>query len=380
MKKKKFDFSRYIRSIMTIVIGLICGIILAQYHNSVPKEHIWEQFLWPIGLLIVLYLAMLIHMIIHEAGHLICGLISGYRFSSFRILSLMFVRENGKIKAKQMKIAGTGGQCLLSPPDMVGGKLPILLYNLGGPFFNLITGVIFLGIYYFAGTYSFVAASFLILAFVGFVFALLNGIPMRMGNVDNDGYNAYSMRKNEKALHAFWLQMKINESISNGLRLKDMPDEWFYMPDDSEIQNSMVAVIGVMYCNRLMDQHRFEEAIQAMDHMMNIPSEMVDIHRNMMLCDRLFLELIGEQRQDIYQTINSKQLQKFMKEMENFPSVIRTQYAYALIVEKNCSKCNALITEFNKHAKSYPYKQEVEAEQEYISLAQARTTDKKTDH
>ena len=54
--------------------------------------------------------------------------------------------------------------------------------------------------------------------------------------------------------------MKINEEITNGNRLKDMPDEWFIIPENDELKNSMISVLAVFACNRLMDEHRFDEA------------------------------------------------------------------------------------------------------------------------
>ena len=36
--------------------------------------------------------------------------------------------------------------------------------------------------------------------------------------------------------------MKISEQIAKGLRLKEMPEEWFGIPEDDEMQNSMTAM------------------------------------------------------------------------------------------------------------------------------------------
>ena len=124
---------------------------------------------------------MLLHMIIHEIGHLICGLISGYKFSSFRIMNFILIQKNGKLKIKRLTIAGTGGQCLMAPPDMKDEKIPILLYNLGGPIFNLIAGIIFLLIFFILMPYPLVGASVFVFSLVGIIFAVLNGIPMPMG-------------------------------------------------------------------------------------------------------------------------------------------------------------------------------------------------------
>lgn len=53
-----------------------------------------------------------------------------------------------------------------------------------------------------------------------------------MGSVNNDGRNALELSRSEEATRAFWIQMKVNEQIAKGLRLKDMPDEWFKVPSD----------------------------------------------------------------------------------------------------------------------------------------------------
>ena len=74
---------------------------------------------------------------------LIAGIISGYKFSSIRFLSFIFFLENGKLKLKKLKLAGTGGQCLMIPPKL-DGTSPVCLYNWGGCLANLIFSIIFL--------------------------------------------------------------------------------------------------------------------------------------------------------------------------------------------------------------------------------------------
>ena len=65
-----------------------------------------------IGFLVTLVL----HITAHEGGHLAAGLLTGYKFVSFRIFSITFIRSARGIVIKRFKIGGTGGQCLLSPP------------------------------------------------------------------------------------------------------------------------------------------------------------------------------------------------------------------------------------------------------------------------
>lgn len=110
------------------------------------------------------YIAMLIQIIVHEAGHLVFGLISGYKFSSFRIFSFMWVKEDGKMRLKRLSIAGTGGQCLMSPPDMVDGRIPVVLYNLGGSLMNVIVSLVFFMLYFLLTEVPFVSVLLLMIA------------------------------------------------------------------------------------------------------------------------------------------------------------------------------------------------------------------------
>lgn len=98
-------------------------------------------------IMIVSFLLLFLQTIIHELGHLVFGLISKYKFLSFRIGSLTLIKIDGKYKLKSMKIAGTAGQCLLIPPEVEPNKLPITLYLLGGGLFNLISSGIAFGLY-----------------------------------------------------------------------------------------------------------------------------------------------------------------------------------------------------------------------------------------
>ncbi len=366
--KKKIQWSQILGGFITALVGFGCGILLVQSPHPIPSDNSWVRIMWIIGLLAVLYIATIIHMIIHEAGHLLFGHITGYRFNSFRILSFMWIKDGEHIRMRRLSIPGTGGQCLMSPPDMVDGKIPVILYNLGGSLANIFTGCLFLASYFLLISVPFLGSVMLIFSLVGLIFGILNGVPMRLGTVDNDGYNAYSLTRTPKAMQAFWIQMKVNQEISKGSRLRDMPDEWFQFPTDDELKNSMVAVVGVFSCNRLMDQHNFTQAKDQMKHMLNIESGMVGIHRRMMICDRLYLELIGKNRPDILKRFLSPQQQKFMQSMKAFPSVLRTQYAYCSLSLNDSSKAQEILKQFDKVATVYPYPNEIEAERELIQV------------
>lgn len=371
-KKNQRMWQQYIGVAFFTLIGAVCGFLMARYvlNGFRDDKPLMEEILSLFCLLLVMYLAIFAHMIIHEAGHLLFGLLSGYRFSSFRIMSFMWVKEHDKIKFRRFSLAGTGGQCLMVPPDPVDGKIPVVLYNLGGSLMNIIAGLVFTGLYFATADCRFLSTAMLIFAASGFLLALMNGVPMRMGSVDNDGYNAYALTRSHEALRSFWVQMKVNEQILKGIRTKDMPDEWFAVPSDEAMKNSMVAVMGVFACNRLMDAQRFEEADRLMEHLLEIDSGIVGLHRNLMICDRIYVELITENRREVLNEMLHREQKKFMKAMKRFPSVLRTEYACALLAQKDAAKAKQIKLQFDKCAGTYPYPSEIQAERELMEIAE----------
>ncbi|MBR2900741.1 MAG: hypothetical protein IKC39_00700, partial [Clostridia bacterium] len=326
-QKKKSSIGKYVALLFGVVIGFVCGILIAEfsepYSNSSGSlsEDLLTFVLWILGF----YLAFLLQTIIHEAGHLVFGLMSGYKFSSFRIQSFMWVKDNDKVVFRRLKIAGTGGQCLMSPPELVDGKLPVFLFNMGGVLMNLFASAIAVLLFLLLRDIAFISDFLLVFAVVGVATALLNGIPMRTDAINNDGYNAFALRRDKDAVRAFWIQLTVNAEGAKGTRLKDMPEEWFAVPSDDLMKNSMIATVGVFACNRTMDMHKFEEARTQIEHLLEIESGIVGLHRNLLLCDLIYIELITENRKEVIDSLMTKELKQFMASMKKFPSVIRTE-------------------------------------------------------
>lgn len=374
MKKqgKKIRLMQYIPFLFFLVVGGICGGVIVRYIDPMVMYEDRKSLLIFFAVAIIeLYAAIYLQIITHEGGHLLFGLLSGYKYSSFRIGSIMLVKTEGKLKLKKFSLAGTGGQCLMIPPEMQDGKIPYVLYNLGGSLLNIIVSGAFLALHFVCGT-NYFSMFCIIFSLIGFAFALMNGIPMRLGTVDNDGYNAFSLGKNDAALRSFWVQMKANEQISRGVRLKDMPKEWFCLPEEAEMQNSMTATMGVFYCNRLMDEHNFEEAAEAMAKLVDMDTAIVGLHSGLLKCDMIYCELISTNDAEKLEKLMDKQQKKFMKTMKNFPSVLRTEYANALIAEKDGAKAEKILAAFEKCAKTYPYASDIESERELVEIAKSR--------
>ena len=197
----------------------------------------------------------------------------------------------------------------------------------------------------------------------------MNGVPMKLGVINNDGDNALSLGKNSSALKSFWIQMKVNELVSRGVRVKDMPEDLFLIPRDEEMKNSIISVMGVLTCNRLIDEHKFEEAQKLIRRFLNIDTAIVGLHKSLLICDEIYCKAICENNKEKIDLLLDKEQKKFMKSMKKFPSVLRTKYVYALLVERNLDKADKFKKEFNKISLTYPYKSDIESEYELIEIA-----------
>lgn len=371
-KTKKSETTWLASILMVLLWGAVGGLLgfamakMADESGVSLGRTLPQIFVWLAVTLVDIYA----QIILHEGGHLVCGLLTGYKFVSFRIGSWMWQKENGRIRLRRFSLAGTDGQCLLEPPELKDGKMPYLLYNLGGPLANLLTAILcaLLGVVFRENTP--VRLFFVIQALVGLIYAVLNGIPMDMGEVCNDGKNALSMGKDPAALRSLWVQLRLNAEQVKGVRLKDMPEEWFEMPTDEQLQNGMTAVLAVLHENRLMDEHRFGEAAQLIDELNAKQTGIMALHKNLFLCDRLYCALVqGEDAEPYLTQWNEKPMQVFRKQMKDYLFMMAAEYTVALLAEKDRLKAEAVRLRFEKRCESYPYSGEVVSTKELMSIA-----------
>ena len=371
---KKNTAGQWIGVMIYMITGAACGILMLENlrYFSAAGLPWYAYLLFFIVAALLMYFCMILQIIIHESGHLLFGLLTGYRFVSFRVFSFMILKEGGQLRLRHLNLAGTGGQCLMAPTDMNGGDFPVMLYNYGGAILNVISALLFLPAGLSLSGGSLLRTFFLVMTVIGIAFALINGLPLHMGPVNNDGLNAMELARDPQARKAFWIQMKVSEQTAKGIRTKDMPEEWFSVPADEELKNGIIAVPAVFACSRLMDEHRFPEADALMKHLLSIETGIVPLHCALLVNDRIYVELIGENRQDILQEMRTDEYKKLMQAMKDNPAVLRTGYAYALLAEKNHEKAEEISWQFEKQAEVYPYPQEILSERELMDIAASR--------
>lgn len=352
------------------LIGGILGLLIAIIFINQAKSA-GHFFRWLILGFIWITLSAFVHIILHEAGHLVFGLMSGYRFLSFRVGSFLWQKSPRGLKLFRFRLVGTGGQCLMDPPDLVDGHMPYVLYNMGGSLANLIFAILAFALWLNVTGDGLVFA-LIIFAAVGLVLALMNGIPLHLGMIANDGYNAVALGKDPEALRALWIQLKVQAELVAGRRLREMPADWFELPPASDLHNSMLGYIAILNYQRLMDERRFDEAKERLLWLRSGQYIHLDIYKHLMTLDLIYLALLAGSDPKELRLLLDEPLHQFMNAMKDYPPIIRSQIAIALLLNHDENEATRFAERLAAIEKTYPYPVEIDSEREYILFARER--------
>lgn len=319
---------------------------------------------WFIVGFVSLLVSFYLHMILHEGGHLLAGLASGYKFVSFRIGSIMWIKIRDKIYRKKFSIPGTGGQCLLDPPEPVCGEYPAVFYNLGGGLSNLVFAAIATIAAFGIGS---TAAEVILLPFAlsGLYLALMNLLPLQIGGIANDGYNIKTFRKDADSARAFWIQMKVNKLQSDGGRLRDMPEEYFDLADAAEQGNPLIDAVKVFRFQRQIDEKDFDAARHSGEKLLT-EIKLLGLYQNIICSELLYLELIGPCRMEVVERLYTPDMKKYLKLVKGYPSAHRLNYAYAKRYAHDEVLAQTARAKFEKVLKDYPMLGEIQMERELM--------------
>ncbi len=295
--------------IVIMVLSLIVGYIIGFAMVHIAKGSITGSSPMNLGLFILIEIAIFffvtfISIILHEAGHLIGGLLSGYKTQSFRILSLTIQKDSDGWHLKRYNIKGTAGQCLMVPPH--DGTYPYLIYNAGGVAMNLILCIISALMLFYGTPTHFGSSVWISLLIINAWLFLINALPFAPTGVPNDGKNIIELYRHPEQRKLFFIALNTAAEMSLGKRLCEMPEEWFITDPVSEKSSVFEISARSLTYGRLMDEMRFDEALLIAEEIRSQAEAIPELIEVETTCDLLLLEMLTQNRMEVIDKLWNK--------------------------------------------------------------------------
>ena len=303
------------------VIGvrvLVLGDSFDGLHSKFAETGMLETVGISLLAILILLFSIFLQVLLHEGGHLVCGLATDYRFVSFRIFNL-------------------------TPPERPLEDIPTTLYNLGGVLANLLTAILaFLPLLTVDGLPYLLKFFLLMLSLIGILLAGMNGIPMKMGGIGNDADNMCLLLKDSKSKQALVTQLRINALVQEGMRPNDMPAEWFSQTEDINYKDALQVTIALMSASRLLDCEEWEAAYNAFEKIMSHRHEVIGLLIKETACELLFTALVTK-RTARAEELYTDELDTYIRQYKDVTSSKqRLLCALALYRDKDTAKAKEI--------------------------------------
>lgn len=334
-------------TLICIPVGFLLGLAIFMLDKFVLQEY----GVGSLGLFIILLLTLLIQLILHEAGHLVFGLFSGYRFVSFRVFSFVIYKKDGRFRFGRYRVPGTMGQCFMCPTQE-DNTMPYRALLLGGVIVNAASALLFILPLVFFYQVIFLRFFSCGMIFWGIVLALTNGIPQKSGAVASDGYHVKVLPTSEGERRSFFNQLRISAAMTEGKRLAEMPKEWFVQAKDQPI-DPMSATLTIMEAEREMDLGRLDQAQAILLDLATRGENLPESHLSLILSELLYLEMVGSHRRDLIETLRFE-LDRFLKLTQYSFTTLRIEMTYHYLFTGDLAKIQKLEKRFEKGQKHFP--------------------------
>ena len=386
MNNMKNKVTKIIKMLLGAVLGALTGyigveLIMGLIGGDSPEPSAGKEEI-DIGLmmlsialaLVSLVVAVVLHIILHEAGHLICGLLTGFRFVSFRIFKFTLVKEDGRLRWKRYHIVGTGGQCIMElPADQTPVRMPWFWYNAGGVVMNLLVMAISVLLLRAFDTGIVMLSFLLMMAFVGLAIALINGIPMPIGGINNDGRNLVQLWQHPEQRRYFLHSLQIVGQMSRGVRMKDMPVNWTENLPLQNPGNVLELMNRTAYMARLEDEGQIEAALAVGEEMLSFGKNLPSIFQMEVGGEVVMLLLMTGGDRNRVDELWTKQLERYVKAGSKYaPMKCAVLYTYEQLYRNDAEAANAYKTQLEQHQNDYTMPGEAKTALYLVTLISSR--------
>ena len=284
------------KTILRLIGGMLVGaafglIVVIPIIAIIDGESIWtvaktifgkfslQDVLEIAWMLVAVLIAFILNVVLHEGGHLVAGLLTGYRFVSFRFLNSTLIRRNGRLQWGNYELAGTGGQCLMAPPDRPIDQIDTRWYNAGGVLANILIAVISALLLWAFDLPDWLDELLVMMIILGLFIGVGNGIPMKMGGVATDGLNLLQLEKDIPSKQCFCNILEMNARNQEGEPYHDMPERLFNLPKPIDWENTIHVGAVLMAATRMLVLHQWEEAYLLLTEVLSYKDDYMKLYQ-----------------------------------------------------------------------------------------------------
>lgn len=341
-----------------VCIGLFSDMSVATFIEKLKEIAVLELLGVMLFSLFSAFAGGFLQIVIHEAGHLVTGLLSGYKFVSFRIFNYTILKTSSGMRIKKFGISGTGGQCLMTPPDCAVEDLKYVWYNLGGVLFNLLFSAVAIMLWWNIGGNEFMSIFLMLFALMGVLIALMNGIPLKLF-VSNDGMNTIRLHNNIESRRIFANSLRVNVMIQDGMRPKEMPEECFWHPDEVDFKDYFAIQQYNFVAGLYLDKEQYDEAYRMYSELVAHKAELMELFYIEAVCEFVYLSLLRGDKDKAVELLDDKvktYIEQYGKVMS---SKLRVQCAMVLLIDGDEAKAIEIYRELYNKRNTYLMQGEV---------------------
>lgn len=337
-------------TILGVGIGLITNRVLFTKQNS----NFWFSaifFIWLAGILFI---------IIHEAGHLVGGIITSYRFQSFRIFSYCIIKKDKEYVIEKRYVPGSSGQCLMIPPSNWSLDSPCLIYHAGGGIATFLAAI-FSGLLYFFVSTSLLEIMWFVFFCYGMILTVLNLVPLQLSGTNNDGANILAIIRDKTAKEAFFKQLECNAWFSQGKKLEDISENYLKLSENAIWSEPINYYLEWILYSKYLKERKIDKAEELLMRMEESYQDMLLGKKIRINSERLYLLILRQADTDTIQTFYSNVVER-LKSQKLCTPILRTLITYERYIKNNTASLEQYKEVFYRAKKVAACKQEAEVD------------------
>ena len=194
---------------------------------------------WTICIMLILTsVSSAVHLVAHECGHFIGGLVSGYKLVYMQVGPVnLEVDKSSKII---FSLHSThGGQCIMLPPKTA--VIRYKAYNLGGVYANALISIISVPLLLLDSFYTAIFGAQILL--IGIIKIVTNLVPNIKHGIPNDGYVLKLLKHNAAVQKDYLFYLSLYASLFWNENV--CPNEYLYVREPAKNEEELLYYNGI---------------------------------------------------------------------------------------------------------------------------------------